>query len=264
VDSRPNNPAQSHSPENNRWIESKHRLTIALRQRRPATRVATWSAPLYPARAFHPNFRTWKKSRGAALAPLPPPAALAPLPGGVEAGLLPSLEEVRQLLGDALAAGIGDQAARRVLSQIALEAASDDVNAGSEVAGQRRPATARAAPFVAAFLDGLPADSTGGFVAGGAAAAPLASQPHTAAGGPLELKAIRSYLNAALSAPAVGTGLEFLRQAVNALEGPANAGGSFQALLGRPLVRLGRLSLRQVGRGVGWALLGFRGYGGLA
>lgn len=216
-----------------RWLESKHRLSISLQQKAPSTRVAAWSAPLYTPGAFHPNFRSWRKARGAALEPLPPPAALPALPGGCKeaAGDIPGAAEVEALLQAALAQGVGDVAARSILEKVA------GAEAATAAAGRRAPTAARAAPFVERLLQALPE-----LQGGSAAAAPGA---HTAAGGPAEVAALRAYLSSHLSAP-LTPGLGFLSEAVKELEGPANPGGSYLALLGRPLGRLGRLSLRQV------------------
>jgi hypothetical protein len=219
-----------------RWIESKSRLSAALQLQRPSTRIGSWGAPLYTPGAFHPNFRSWKKARGSPLAPLPPPASLPALPAGADgadlAGEIPTLEAAEKLLREALAAGIGDAAARRIIGSVAdAEAAAVPAAPAPDA---RAPVAVRAAPFVTSLLEALAAD--------GAAAA----TPHTAAGGAAEVAALRAYLASQQPSAALPPGLAFLREAVQKLESPANVGGSFLALLGRPLVRLGRLSVRQV------------------
>jgi len=149
---------------------------------------------------------------------------------------MPGVEAVEQLLQAALASSIGDAAAKRIISTIALAAAGATAEAvAAEQLQQKATVAARAAPYVSQLLSALSTPP--------AAAATAAA---TAAGGPAELAALRAYLGAPLATPLAGSNLSFLREAVSRLEGPANPGGSFLALLGRPLVRLGRLSSRQV------------------
>jgi hypothetical protein len=129
-----------------------------------------------------------------------------------------------------------------VLASIAATEGAVPGGDPGEVALSRAPLAARAAPYVALLLDAVAAEAA---AAPGAAPAGAAAAVGTAAGGPAELSALRAYLGGSLGSPQVGA-YTFIREAVWRLEGPANPGGSFLALLGRPLVRLGRLSGRQV------------------
>ena len=91
------------------WIEALHGLSTRLEQQQQggggassapssssgrdassaaSIAISTWSAPIWPSEMFQLNYRSWKRSRGRALPPLPAPSLgqLPPLPAGIDPG----------------------------------------------------------------------------------------------------------------------------------------------------------------------------------
>jgi hypothetical protein len=162
---------------------------------------------------------------------------------GVDPGSLPSLDELRGLLADSMAAGPSGRAAVHSLAQQDSSVAAGEGDVwGSRAPGraqllQRVAAEPEAVPYAASvnrIMSLLQGDESGDGL------------EYLAASGPLDPAAVlEGYLQASEGARPTDPRLALLTEAVGQLEGPAAVGASFPALMG-PLLQMGLLSSRQV------------------
>lgn len=167
------------------------------------------------------------------------------LSAGVEAGSIPSLQELQSMLSDSMAAGPSGRAAVHSVGERDSNAAAGE----GDVWAGRAAARAQTLQRVVTEPQSVPhADAVNQIMSllTGDDSSAASGLPNPVSSGPLDPTAVLTgYLQAGEGARPTDPRLTFLSQAVGQLEGPAAVGASFPALLG-PLMQLGVMSSREV------------------